>query len=353
MRKFLLTFMASLLSCSVAHAFWPEATVSSLEVGVGYREDSLKWKNGTRFDDSYSYSYGDSIYEEDAGIVAFPLVVRDKHEWKNLKIWQIEAKGTYITCDNIYLRASGDYGWLTNGKHHNKSALGFADESYSDYSDDYAYGTFSNSKHVKGHVYDADIAIGYQFRLCDDSFSFTPLVGYSWNGQHIKNRHHNNDYSTYVEDGISSDSSYYYDYYDYYSYGSSNKNKFHTRWNGPFVGFDFDYRFCCDWAFFGGYEFHWATYHAKNHSEFINVNQRAKTAYGHEFDLGVKWDFCDCWTLAVVWKYKNFWADHGRQRTLASEGEFGNVRTKCYLSTPLKDVKWHSNSISIDVGMVF
>ena len=26
---------------------------------------------------------------------------------------------------------------------------------------------------------------------------------------------------------------------------SGNQAKYHTRWNGPFIGFDFDYRFGC------------------------------------------------------------------------------------------------------------
>ena len=49
MRKFAVTLMTSLLSCSAASAFWPEATDSSLEVGVGYRQDRLEWKTSTSF----------------------------------------------------------------------------------------------------------------------------------------------------------------------------------------------------------------------------------------------------------------------------------------------------------------
>ena len=50
MRKFIVTLMASLLSCSAAFAFWPEATDSSLEIGVGYRQDRLEWKTSSHFD---------------------------------------------------------------------------------------------------------------------------------------------------------------------------------------------------------------------------------------------------------------------------------------------------------------
>ena len=42
---------------------------------------------------------------------------------------------------------------------------------------------------LKGHVYDAKLAVGYQFKLCDDSFAIAPLVGWSWHGQHLQDRH--------------------------------------------------------------------------------------------------------------------------------------------------------------------
>ena len=86
MRNFALTLMASLLSCSAVSAFWPEATDSLLEVGVGYRQDKLEWKTGGHFDSSSSSSgYGDSDYNGYG-----PGGVRSHLEWKNLSIWEIE-----------------------------------------------------------------------------------------------------------------------------------------------------------------------------------------------------------------------------------------------------------------------
>jgi hypothetical protein len=391
MRKFAVTLMASLLSSSAVFAFWPEATDSSLEVGVGYRQDRLEWKTSSHFDSSYSgysggsdyYGYdGDSFYNDDEFLYGVPARASSHLKWKDLNIWQIEAKGKYITCDNLYLRANADYGWITSGKNTDRDFVQFDgyDNSYAPVSGSEVEFARSHSK-VKGHVYDVKLAVGYQFKLCDDSFSIAPLIGYSWHGQHLEDRHLRqsfiSDDETYFTDGFDTTGtrSYYYysDYYgsdsydvdsycyDYssYSYGG-NHSKYHTRWNGPFIGFDFDYRFgcCCEWDLFGGYEFHWAQYDAKGkwelRSDLLNgFHHRAKDAYGSVFDIGVKWDFCECWTLAVKGEFQWWWADHGRDRALIAEGRLGDVKTDCHISMPLRDVKWQSASISVDLGMVF
>lgn len=373
MRKFVVTLMASLLSCSAALAFWPEAIDSSLEVGVGYRQDRLKWKTSSDFGSNY-----DSCGCDDE-IVGVPLRLRSELKWRDLDIWQIEVRGKYVTCDNIYLRASADYGWVTNGKNTDSDYITFGD-SYGygcDYSDEFEF-AHSRSK-VRGHVYDAKIAVGYQFKMCDDSFSVAPLVGYSWHGQHLKDRHlrqnfYCDDEIFAFDEGYLSNGRYYSSYSDYYfdtygsdysyydsSYGScGNHSKYHTRWNGPFIGFDFDYRFgcCCEWEVFGGYEFHWARYHARAHWNlrddlFDGFHHRAKNAYGHVFDIGVKWDFCECWTLALKGEFQWWWAHKGRDRAKIFEACLGDVETECVLSIPLRDIEWRSASVSVLLGMVF
>lgn len=347
MRKFILTLMASLLSYSAAFAFWPEATDSSLEIGVGYRQDKIEWRTSSHFDSTY---YGNDTYYD---TLYLPLRLSSKLEWKNLHIWQIEAKGKYVTCDNIYLRVNGDYGWITSGKNVDKDFVGDTYYGYDSYDDlEFAH---SSSK-VKGHVYDAKLAAGYQFKMCDDSFAIAPLIGYSWHGQHLRDRHLRQSFylddTTYTFD----DDTYTSSSYDYYSYGR-NHSKYNTRWNGPFIGFDFDYRFGCDWTIFGGYEFHWARYHARADWGLRNdlldgFKHRAKNAYGHVFDIGVKMDLCD-WTVGVKGMFQWWHAHSGRDRALVAEGEIGDVRTDCYLTIPLRDIKWCSAGVSLDVGMAF
>ncbi len=347
MRKFALTLMASLLSCSAASAFWPEATDSILEVGVGYRQDQLEWKTS-------SHSGSGSSYDADYGIPRFSSHLK----WKDLNIIQIEMKGKYVTCDNVYLRASADYGWITSGKNTDSDRSNLCNYFSSE-----KESSRSHSK-VRGHVYDVDLAVGYQFKMCDDSFSVSPLVGYSWNGQNLEDRHLRNSssFSSVSVDSVSSSvlRSQSDNYGCYNSTQHGNHSKYHARWNGPFIGVDFDYRFgcACEWDFFGTYEFHFAEYHSKAKWDlrsdlFDGFHHHAKDAYGSVFDIGVKWDFCECWTAAVRGEFKWFWADLGRDRAKIAQGKLDGVRTECHLSIPLKDIKWTSAAIMFDLGMVF
>lgn len=378
MRKIAVTLMTSLLGSSAAFAFWPEATDSSLEIGVGYRQDTLQWSTSVRNDSSY---YSDNydcceILKE----LVMPLADVDSHvKWKNLSIWQIEAKGKYVTCDNLYLRANADYGWITSGKNIDKdyvvssnySADGCGCGSGSGYNSGNEFEIARSKSSVSGTVYDAKIAVGYQFKWCDDSLAIAPLVGYSWHGQHFKDSHLQQEFfgdeTVEVLGGRSYYSSYYYgnysnDYsYDGCSYGGNNSS-YHTRWSGPFIGFDFDYRFGCgceaEWELFGSYEFHWASFNSKAHWVLIEdlvdgFKQHAKNAYGNVFNIGVKWDFCECWTLAVKGEFQWWWADRGHDRAELAEGRAGNVDIDCYTKFPVHNIKWNSASISVDLGMVF
>lgn len=371
MRKFLLTLMASLASFSAASAFWPEAADSSLEIGVGYRVDHLNWKTNADFSSSAScyssgsgsgyssgYSYGSGSENQDRG-------VSSELKWRSLRIWQLEAEGKYVTCDNIYLRAKADYGWITSGKN--------TDRDFSRNGEEVSTTEFNRThSKTKGHVYDVDLAIGYEFKLCDDSFSIIPLIGYSWKGQHLKDHGLETSYAVVPEVPVNSEVRSQSNYYssDYNSYGSysgysysGEHSKYNTRWNGPFVGFDFNYRFYCDWALFGTYEYHWGQYHANGDWALRRLNNgqdlqngfrhHAKRVSGNDFDIGLKWDFCECWTAYVKGEFQYFEAKHGRDRARVIQATAGNVKTDCYVSQKLEHVKWHSEAISLGLGAVF
>lgn len=395
MRKFVLTVMASLFSCSAAYAFWPEAADASLEIGAGYRQDRLEWKtrnrchSSDRCSESSGISYhscfsSDETLNNGDDVQGRPLSGRSKVKWRNLNIWEIEGRGKYVTCDNIYLRANGDYGWITSGKNHDSDHREFgrrgerdgADEGF-DYNSGSDFEFARSHSRARGHVYDARLAVGYEFRLCDCSLALVPLVGYSWHGQHIRDRHlkqrcfdenFDQDQDFVFADGRSgggssdeSGSSCTNNYESFFgsSSGSGRDNsRYHTRWDGPFIGFDFDYRFWCDWTLFGTYEFHWAEYHARGHWFFRNdlpdgFRHRAKNAYGNIFDIGIRMDFCDCWTVAVKGEFQWWYADHGRDRARCFNEKNCDIKTHCFLSTPLRRVRWDSAAVIVDVGTVF
>jgi len=335
MRKFFVTLMASLLSCSAAFAFWPEAADSSFEIGLGYRSDKIRWE----LDNEFILTTPFAGIPADTGVRA-----RSELEWKNLRIWQIDLKGKYVTCDHIYLRGYADYGWITHGKVRDSDFIDTAsDESFS-FGEEVEFSLF-HGKSDKGHVYDASIGVGYQFELCDDSIALTPIIGYSWHGQHlkIKDDHHSSSSSSIFPD---------------FSSISNLNSKYNTRWNGPWLGLDFDYRFCCNWSLYAAYEYHWATYNARGdwnlRTDLINgFHHHSKRAYGQVFDIGIKWDFCECWTVALSGKWQWWKARKGTDRALIADISDLDLEVKCFLYADLKDVKWNSGCISIDVGMIF
>jgi hypothetical protein len=373
MRKIIVTLMASVLGCSTASAFWPEATDSAFEIGVGYRNDNLKWKTGGRLHGSSSYSsdYSSSDYSysgfDDNGYNT-PDRVRSELKWKNLNVWLIDGRGKYITCDNFYFRGNADYGWITSGKNRDRDFRGYGDDDSFEF-------CRSHSK-VRGHVYDVRLAVGYLFKFCDDSFGLAPVIGYSWHGKHLRDHHLRQSYvndetcEDSLEDVViarrsNSYSSYSYDYsYDYsssYSYSSSSNqahSRYNARWAGPFIGFDFDYNFACEWALFGSYEFHWAHYHARAKWNLRtdlcgHFHQHVKNFYGNIFEIGVKWDFCDCWTLALRGEFQWWNGNKGRDSKRFFKGREGDVHLDCYAKIPLRHLRTYSAAAILDLGMAF
>jgi hypothetical protein len=369
MRKYFVTFMASMFSCTAAFAFWPEAADSNFELGVGYRKDKLSWTTQGR-----------------VNLGEVPTKLTSKVQWKNLNIWQIDARVKYVTCDDIYFRASGDYGWITHGKATNKDYVEVLSSRVEDstgsnrsgsYTDGSGYSNYGNefasfsSKADRGHVYDADLALGYQFRMCDDSLSLTPLVGYAWNGQHLElggDHSSSYSYSTCEEDSyvtgtkVASRTGSYTDasandYSD--SISGHSHAKYNTRWNGPFIGFDFDYKLMCEWSLFGTYEFHWTRFHAKAHGgnnnscEQNDFNHRAKSGHGNVASVGLKYDFCDCWTLSLIGEWKYYRTNHGKRRSLVAEEQNGDIKRRCHETIPVKHNTWQSASVTVNVGMLF
>jgi hypothetical protein len=325
MRKFFVTLMTSLLSCSTAFAFFPEAAESSIEIGVGYRSDSLSWETSV---DTIDFTLG------------VPANFTSNVKWKKLDIWQIEAKGKFVTCDDIYLRGYVDYGWVTHG-HVNATVdeeillAGFEEVEIFDFSAD------SN----KGHVFDISGGIGYQFRMCDDTFSIAPIVGYSYHSQHLDITGDEDDFTSPVT-GFTATS-------------SDVLSTYKARWRGPWLGLDLEYRVCCDWTLYAGYEYHWARYYARGEwglrSDLPNgFSHHAKRAHGQIFTVGTRWDFCGGWSASVNGTFQWWRAKRGTDRAVLTEFVVGgNDEFEVVEKIPLEHVQWCSAGVSIDVGYLF
>lgn len=357
MRKIFGVLSTSLIAYSQVSSFCcsflPEVAESNLSVGLGYRQDEIKWHtSGCTFDPHIKF--------------------------KKLNIWEINIGGKYVTCDNIYMRGYADYGWITSGRRHETDFEYFTDQEFqsSSSSSSYTEGSafvendaFKNK--VKGHVYDVSIALGYQFRWCDDSFAVSPVLGYSWNGQHITGKAHEDSFfegsSSSLTKSSSSSSSYSsYSSYSSSSYSSSSSSSsfssdsnrhspfYRARWNGPFLGVDLEYALWCDWTVFAGYEYHWARFHASTKTgDQTKFSQKARNAHGQNVFVGTTWDFCDCWTASLIGEF-GYWTTSGGQNfeNLGSfECDCADIRVTS--KTKLKEVVWETGSILVDIGYVF
>lgn len=321
MRKLIILLMGSFLSFSPLFSFWSDVEDSAFELGIAYRQDYLQWKTN---DQSVSY--------EDFTLLA-PL--NSKMKWRNLNTWQIETRGSILTCHRFYLRGNADYGWIVNGKSNDKTFAEIRDQSFT---------LFDTKTRSKGNVYDARLAIGYQFKLCQDQFVLTPLVGYSCHGLHLRDqqRLHDNYYS-------------YEDYsYEYSGPSSSSRPRGHGRyrayWNGPFLGFDLDYRLPleADWKIFGTYEFHWAHYHAKRSwtgriGNKFDIDQHSNNAYGQIVDVGVRCGFFGCWELSVKGEFRWWWSHKGRNSLRNGDCSHGTF----------EHLRWDSAALSMLIGRSF
>jgi hypothetical protein len=365
MRKFFIALAASLLSCSATFAFWPEGAESSLDIGIGYRQDDFKYEGkGNTTDGLGIFNLGSE----------FGVTLEDEFRIKDIKLWEINTKWKYITCDNLYFRGRVDYGWLNRARHHHHvGAVVFGNTTNAN--EDFSFDRDHSLQDVRhkvrhGHVYDVILALGYQFKMCDDTFAISPVIGYSWHGQRYefkKHHHHSTDCettgadfgtevtgclcSTFLSSPLNCDSS---------CDSSNGHHKHHTfrkRWFGPLIGLDLDYRFACDWTLFAGYEYHWARYTARGGSNLRPLSlegfkQYARRTHGHVFDLGIKWDL-DCWTIGISGHWQYWRAKRGTDCSMILEESFGNVEQECMLKTPLKKVTWRSAVVSIDLGLMF
>lgn len=310
----------------VCFPFVMDAREASIELGMGYRLDRLQWITEGQIDVNPNIPDDRGMIDVDSSL-----------KWRNLHIWQIEGNCSYVTRRHYYFRVNGDYGWITSGINSDKDELKNVDETSLEFA-------FSKSR-SRGNVYDARIAVGYQFKFFREVFAFSPIVGFSWHGQNLLDSHLKqrgklgNEFSF---KGIHS--------------------RYHTHWDGIFLGCDFDYSFKCfsriKSHIFGSYEFHFANYHAKGdwvlRQDLIGpFHHHVNRAYGQVFDVGFKWDFCERWTISFKGEFQWWWADRGQDKSKVYQETNGYHSKECFLKLPLKDVEWNSAAISCLIGIVF
>lgn len=277
---------------------------SSFSIGYTYRQDSLNW----------------SIAAPDGT----PNVLSEL-KWEDLMINQAKASFHAVTGQNIYLKASADYGRIFNGKNRD-----------SDYFEDDRTDEFSRSINNagKGEVFDLSTAVGYRFSLFCERLSLVPLIGAAWSEQHLR---------MYDGDQVIPD----------LGPITGLHNSYKTRWYSAWSGVDLSYKICNKLITFASFEYHWAWYRGRGHwnlrDDFLTDFKQTSFGYGLVGELGVNYILSGNWGVTITVGYQDWKASGGDHSLTVDIPGFGSEK----LETRFNGVNWHTFNSSILLSYIY
>ena len=161
------------------------------------------------------------------------------------------------------------------------------------------------------YVYGVSGAIGYPFFFCDCTMIVAPVIGYSFDEQNVR----------FDDEGFD------FEFCDGYEQDRCCRQTFNSRWYGPFVGVDFNYRPYGDcWNFYADLEFHWGDFRGRKSGGdgadwFDRGNRRSREAKGWVGCIGAEYDLHNCWTLGLNVKFQD-WSANRHHRICDSDDEY-------------------------------
>jgi len=302
---------------------YANANTGQASFEVGYRRDTLDWKQKFPSSDP---------------------VATSSVKFKDLDIFQIGLHGRSTIGGNFYVRGNAYWGWILDGDYKNNVNAYFSPESYF-CEDNFRFG-FSDERCSTiddKYVYGIGAAIGYPFYFCDCTIILAPVIGYAFDGQNVE-----------IDDrGFRNNR--FFGNCDCDTNQCCEKN-FISRWYGPFVGVDFDYRpwnSCLNlWA---ELEYHWGSFRGRSSNcddnNFFDHSRRSHDADGFVFAAGVDYDLNECWTVGLSVKIQDWEADKKRHHDdFDSYGPFCGCDSDSRIKT---EHSWTSYAINLTFGRDF
>jgi len=276
------------------------------QMDTGYQHDTLSWS------------------------VAAPSGTPDtltETRWKQ-HMWGLNGEVLLSSPWDIVLKASGGYAWAIDGSGKETSYL-------SDGQND----AFSavNSDVNGSTAWEASVALGYAFKFAEHDpvaqFKLTPLVGYMWQEQSLQ-----------LENGVQSIPEKRY-------LNSSLTNRYMTRWEGAWVGFDTDVLLFERHQLFSTFSYHWADYSAEGQWQQNDALQQP-TSFKHQADangyltsIGYRYIASELWSAHVVFDYQNWESAKGEEALFLSSGT--------QVNSQLNSVKRESFAVNMGVRLAF
>ena len=312
------TMQSSILKLSSSVALAAVSLVGSLsadvygaQFGIGYRQDSIRW----------------DMHES-------PLInprLKSNLHFKDLEIFQLSTKFKGLIGNSFYTRLGFDYGWVCDGKLRQSVSIAKHEDvrrfSHSGVvvEGDFDNVTVHNREFGNNYVWDLDIAFGMPFGCFGEGFQIAPMVGFSYNRQHLKYHNRNSifvhvtrHHAEIVPSGEA----------------CHEHSVFNTGWWGPMIGLDLTYVSQDSWSAFGEFEFHFGRVERDRSSHtgvaLFDRYKRTKDFWGTTWKAGFNYIVCENWYVEAALSYSR-WMSHYRR----------------------DHIDWSSGSVRADLGYLF
>ena len=275
MRKLTAIISAGLLFLATTAEAEFRQPIFDTEIAGGYRHDNFHWtiqRQGNRDRKLFKMTF---------------------HE---MQIYGGSARVSYATCNNYYMRVSGDWGYIYQGnarasRYRGTGSSSSSSSSGSGSSDDFQISKITG-KANNGHVMDLSGGIGYQFTSNGSRCILTPMVGWAYHEQHF----HIRKATQRVNFG---------DPFNIVGPLGNLHAGYKPRWYGPWAGMDFLLSVDVPCLIvFGSFEYEWPQYRAKGNWNFDDffVDRYKHKAHGRGYTatLGFNYRLGCGWYVGVV-----------------------------------------------------
>lgn len=323
MQKWISLFMTFLVAGSISYA---SANTGQVVFEAGYRHDDISWRNHFPSSDPF---------------------VSQGTRFEDIDIFQVGLRGRAAVGCNFYVRGDVYYGYILDGNFKKSDSLfGEFGDGYGQ-SDNVQIGVKESRRGIIDDkcVYGVGAGIGYPFFFCDCTMVVAPVIGYSFDEQNLQVEDKGSELL--FIDGSGSDT----------GCGGCCNRSFISRWYGPFVGVDFDYRpwnSCLN--LYAELEYHWGCFQGRRSMKdgdidtYNSLKQHSDNARGWVFDVGFDYDLCNHWAVGVALKFQSWTASAHNGTSAGVESSSGSTE---YGFHNRNNSKWHSYAVNLVLGRDF
>jgi len=286
-----------------------------IEVGYGYRQDSLDW------------NIAGDLQGNNPNVLS-------ELTWEDLLIHEICMGVRADLKRSFFLKGSINYGVIVDGE--NQDSDFAADNREMEFSR-------SNNDADQGSTLDGLFGAGYKFRFFSKSFSVIPLVGYSYHRQHLTMT---DGYQTITWAGGPPLGAF-----------DGLDSTYDAEWRGPWIGLDVTLetesfaKAIPPMSFYFGWEYHWADFYAEADWNLRDDFMHPKS-FEHEADgtgtvinLGGRLRLNRRWSVTLGYETRDWSAQEGVDRVFLTDGTI--------VTTRLNEINWHSDVVQFNCSIHF